>query len=401
MEGHLDGVHVGPLPMIEVGLMINFWGQSRIQFSARGTMEIILAEESGTKEEIYANLLKQQVEIVLTAPQSEPKTTTTSQPSKEQLEYEQLLPYHILRDVILLSKSSSELQHTDNTVSHISQFQGGKLRSNISRCCTRLVTHSLSVCLRNVSIFGLILLSFIEPPTWCRDFDDGDDNGYNGCAYALKLEGTPTFYSDETETGTQDYYPNTGTVFLTLQQSLLLEWTFMIYIASHTLLSIGRDGLSLRNYFAFSHSSHQPTTTHVDELTAKNLKVIRIVRLVRVTAIVLLIKGMLAFSILHNERPFAIFLRMILFITYAYGILRELIVAVEVIPSMLSVSVVLLMVNVFYSLIGVAAFSGTKEGEEHFSNLIEAMWSLWTSMTTVIYPVSMHSSTLYHMMNTI
>ena len=85
-------------------------------------MEIILAEESGTKEEIYANLLKQQVEIVLTAPQSEPKTTTTSQPSKEQLEYEQLLPYHILRDVILLSKSSSELQHTDNTVSRISQF---------------------------------------------------------------------------------------------------------------------------------------------------------------------------------------------------------------------------------------------------------------------------------------
>jgi hypothetical protein len=122
MEGHLDGVHVGPLPMIEVGLMINFWGQSRIQFSARGTMEIILAEESGTKEEIYANLLKQQVEIVLTAPQSEPKTTTTSHPSKEQLEYEQLLPYHILRDVILLSKSSSELQHTDNTVSRISQF---------------------------------------------------------------------------------------------------------------------------------------------------------------------------------------------------------------------------------------------------------------------------------------
>jgi hypothetical protein len=26
MEGHLDGVHVGPLPMIEVGLIINFWG---------------------------------------------------------------------------------------------------------------------------------------------------------------------------------------------------------------------------------------------------------------------------------------------------------------------------------------------------------------------------------------
>ena len=36
-------------------------------------MEIILAEESGTKEEIYANLLKQQVEIVLTAHPTEGK----------------------------------------------------------------------------------------------------------------------------------------------------------------------------------------------------------------------------------------------------------------------------------------------------------------------------------------
>ena len=88
MEGHLDGVNVGPLPMIEVGLMINFWAIKNsihmltflfccffccLQDSARGTMEIILGEESGTKEEIYANLLKQQVEIVLTAHPTEGK----------------------------------------------------------------------------------------------------------------------------------------------------------------------------------------------------------------------------------------------------------------------------------------------------------------------------------------
>ena len=327
--------------------------------------------------------------ILLMAAETTPLVASTlgiqHPPSKQLLlDDEKLLPYHILRDVILLSKSSSEIQHTDNTVSRLSQFQGGKLRSDVSRWCNRLVTHCFFASLLKVSTFGLILLSFIEPPTWCRDFDDGDDNGYNGCAYALTLKGTPTFYSDETETGDQDYYPNTGTVLLTLRQSLVLEWMFMTYIVFHTLLSIGRDGFSLRNYFAL-HSYHP---SQVDELTAKNVKVIQIVRLVRVTAIVLLLKGMLAFSILHNERPFAIFLRMILFITYAYGILRELMVAVEVIPAMLSVSVVLLMVNVFYALIGVAAFSETKEGKERFPNLIDGMWTLWTSMTTVIYPVS-------------
>ena len=330
---------------------------------------------------VLLNIMAQETTPLIT-PSVEP--TESSPLSQEQIDYERLLPYHILRDVILLTKSSSELQHTDNTVSRTSQFKGGKLRSVMSRRCTRLVTNAFFTFLLRVSTYGLILLSFIEPPSWCRGFSDGDDNPYNGCEYALNLEGTPLFYSDDTEDPVQDLYPNTGTMFLTLKQSLMLEWVFLSFIALHTLLSIGRDSFSLRNYFAL----HPYQRSDFDELTAKNVKVIRIVRFFRVISLLLLLKGLLAFSILEYQRPFAVYLRMILFITYAYGILRELIIAVEVVPSVLSVMVVLLLVNTFYGLIGVAAFSGTQEGEMYFSNLIEGMWTLWTSMTTVIYPVS-------------
>ena len=52
--------HIGPLPMVED--------------SVRGTIEAILENQEGTQEEIYEYLVKQKVEIVLTAHPTEGKT---------------------------------------------------------------------------------------------------------------------------------------------------------------------------------------------------------------------------------------------------------------------------------------------------------------------------------------
>lgn len=289
---------------------------------------------------------------------------------------------NLLRDVILLSKTSSELAHTDYSISRLSRSNGKYVW--LSGWCSKIVNHPFFLAVFHTCVFALMLLSFFEPPAWCRDFDDGDTDSENGCELALSMKGVPAFYSDDSETRMQDYYPNTGTNILTVSQSLKLEWFFMIVILTHTTLCFGKDDFSLKNFFLIG--SYQ--SFDLDTLTSKYLKVIRVVRIVRMGAILLLLKGMIAYSFSSGIRPFAIFLRMILYITYSYGVLRELLVAVEVIPSVLSVAAVLLMVNVFYALIGVASFSGTREGDEHFSNLIEGMWTLWTSMTTVIYPVS-------------
>ena len=40
----------------------------------------------------------------------------------------------------------------------------------------------------------------------------------------------------------------------------------------------------------------------------------------------------------------------------------------------------------FYAWVGVVMFYNSEEGEQHFPNLIDGMWTLWTSVTTVNYP---------------
>mmetsp|Transcript_61551 Transcript_61551/g.181897 ORF Transcript_61551/g.181897 Transcript_61551/m.181897 type:complete len:558 (-) Transcript_61551:117-1790(-) len=55
-------------------------------------------------------------------------------------------------------------------------------------------------------------------------------------------------------------------------------------------------------------------------------------------------------------------------------------------PELVSVLFLLLIVILFYAWIGVVAFFELEEGYASFSNLIEAMWTLWMCTTTVNYP---------------
>ncbi len=288
----------------------------------------------------------------------------------------------LLRDAIILSKATSLFAHTDYLVSTNPITSSGASMNGCSKVSRMILTNPFVTSLLSLSVISLVAISFLEPPTWCRDFQNTQDpSAEGGCKAALYMRGTPAFYIDDTETKSQYYYPSVRSDYLNAHQAFVVESVLVALLCLHTFLCIAKDGFSLRNYLMLNFKGEG-----VDTLTSKNMKNIRVFRIFRFVSLILLAKGLLLGQSSSALRPMAIFLRIFLFISYSEGVQRELMIAIEIIPSLLSVGVVLFMVIAFYGMIGVAAFYGTKEGDLYFSNWIEGIWTLWTSMTTVIYP---------------
>lgn len=307
----------------------------------------------------------------------------------------------LLRDAIILSKATSLFAHTDYLISGNAITGNGASGNNgCSKFSRRILTQPFTTTLLSLCIIGLVAISFLEPPSWCRGFTPyGDNNSTGGadsvlstellsqeegCQAALTMQGVPSFYVDDTEDKIQYYYPSIRSDYLDAKQSFQLECIFCLFIVIHTLLCIAKDGFSLFNYLMINNIQ----SDKVDQITNHNMKNIRIFRIIRFVSLFFLTKGLLVDVLFESTqvRKYAIFFRLLLFISFSEGVQRELLIAIEIIPSLASVGIVLFMVIAFYGLIGVAAFYGTKEGELHFSNWVEGIWSLWTSMTTVVYP---------------
>jgi hypothetical protein len=64
----------------------------------------------------------------------------------------------------------------------------------------------------------------------------------------------------------------------------------------------------------------------------------------------------------------------------------------KLMPELLSILFLLFVVILFYGWIGVVAFYDSPEGADSFSNLVEAMWTLWICVTTANYPDVMMAS---------
>ena len=56
------------------------------------------------------------------------------------------------------------------------------------------------------------------------------------------------------------------------------------------------------------------------------------------------------------------------------------------IPEIIKILFLLFLVIFFYGFLGVVIFYGSEEGEMHFPNLVDAMWTLWICVTTANYP---------------
>merc|ERR1719223_2365733 len=173
-----------------------------------------------------------------------------------------------------------------------------------------------------------MLLSFFEPPSWCRGFSDGNDNPFDGCKTALVSKGEPAFYINDSESKEQDYYPNAGITFLTVGQAFYLETVFLAVILIQTLLIFGRDGIFFKDF----------SSLNLNALTMDNLRITYVVRIIRLITILWLVFGLITAGL--DSRPFAIFLRIILFITFSQITQQEIITSVQMIPELVGVSFV-------------------------------------------------------------
>jgi hypothetical protein len=230
--------------------------------------------------------------------------------------------------------------------------------------------------LLQLSIVGLVLLTFVEPPAWCEELSTTADMS---CDKLLSLRGKPLFYVDKTESALQDYYPNTGTIFLSTKQSLCIEFTFLTVIAIHTFWSCYAHANDRRRTDKmFTAGVSRNSSVDPSLIKRKRMKAIVYFVAIRILSLLLLLKGMLTTSI----RPAAFLYRMLIYISFSEGIQAELFIISKIIPSLLTVGLGLLIVIIIYAMVGVAWFHGTDEGAIYFDNIVDSMWTLFTSMTT-------------------
>lgn len=127
-----------------------------------------------------------------------------------------------------------------------------EVRNFLSVLCGRLVAYKITNRLLIAANWVLFVLSFMEPPQWCRD-SDLDIAQYNkndslrefgDCRIILNAKGTAA-------DGTLDVelYPNFGAMWLSAKQSQAIDLVCVAIIATFGLFELGKDGFELHLYF--------------------------------------------------------------------------------------------------------------------------------------------------------
>lgn len=247
--------------------------------------------------------------------------------------------------------------------------EGSSMRNAISVLCGRLTVQLrgavLTVC------WALFMLTFFEPPSWCRDASDlqivarsaDDDNTreYGDCKILFESYGVTADMEEN-----QALYPNFNAMLLTISQSRRVEIVCISFVSTYMLLQFGDDGFFPSFFFYRGYK-----------------------RWIRASQCFILI--MLLLSVRIGYTTFNPFLRMAILGTFLRGFQRELLTLLKMIPEVLYVLSVLGIIVVFYAWFGVVMFVDSPQGRT-FPNLLEGVWTLWISVTTANYPdVSMDS----------
>ncbi|KAL7534858.1 LOW QUALITY PROTEIN: hypothetical protein ACHAXR_006128 [Thalassiosira sp. AJA248-18] len=241
------------------------------------------------------------------------------------------------------------------------------LRNKTSVLCGRLVVHLKGAVL--FSCWLLFLLSFFEPPHWCRNASDlqivvdkeADDPTYNNssavreygdCKLLFDAYGTT---ADEEED--QPYYPNSSSMWLTIYQSKLVELACALFISLYMALEFGDDGFEARLFFYPGYK--------------------RWTRTVQSIVLVFIITSTVFDVTIYNP-----FLRMSILGTFLRTFQRELWTFLKMIPEMLLPLSMLAIIVVFYAWFGAVIFYDSPQGMAAFPNLADGMWTLWICVTT-------------------
>lgn len=233
-------------------------------------------------------------------------------------------------------------------------------------CSSRAFRH-----FKYVVLCVLVLLSFIEPPMWCRYLvssnqitNDNNDHETWTCQEYMSARGPPAGGGEEEF----DYYPNTSTTFLTVQQSNFVELGCLLCLWIFIGLRIGRDGLSLQRYL-------RPGPA-------------RLVHRTEFATLSFLTIGLMydIFTVEERKRILAPYFRIILFIAADRDCIREFYTLLHMLPEVANVLFLLFLFVSIYAWVGVVAFYGSDEGVELFPNILDAMFTLWIATTTANYP---------------
>ena len=254
-----------------------------------------------------------------------------------------------------------------------------QLLNFMSRICRWLLTQRISFYLENAAVWALLLLSAVEPPFWCRDYEQVEVeklNGFGECNVLLSMKETRAFGGEGEDY--LEYYPNMHTNFLSVHQSFSVEWVCIAIIMTMTVARMGADGFSMRRYFFIVKDEGPVATASYQEA--------QILRATRISSALILA---MTNKWTDNSVSLVLFLRVLIWFTYSKATQRELATVVKIAPELVSILFLLFVIIFFYALVGVVMFSGKREGIEAFSNITEAMWTLWTCVTTANYPDAM------------
>jgi hypothetical protein len=155
---------------------------------------------------------------------------------------------HLIRDAVLGEKGTPYEAWYDPYANPDQPF-----KNFVCVLFGRVLSHRWMLRVLRGAAWTLVLLSFIDPPHWCRNSDldivqVGEDNKFGTCGVIMKTRGTASDGEEDVE-----YYPNTDSMWLTVKQSEQLEWVCLGIITAFIILQFGRDGFELNRFFFPGH----------------------------------------------------------------------------------------------------------------------------------------------------
>ena len=122
--------------------------------------------------------------------------------------------------------------------------------------CGRLSGHPWMTWVVQVAAWIIALLTFIEPPYWCRHGDfamledvDYEDNKFGSCGVLLSAKGTSLDGEESV-----DYYPSSKSMQISMEESMAAEWLCLSIVTFYLILKVGRDGFEAKRFFTNGYS---------------------------------------------------------------------------------------------------------------------------------------------------
>jgi hypothetical protein len=122
--------------------------------------------------------------------------------------------------------------------------------------CGRLSGTHWMTWVVQIAAWMIALLTFIEPPYWCRHGDfamledvDYEDYKFGSCGVLLSAK-SASLDGEESV----DYYPTSKSMQISIEESMAVEWLCLSIVTFYLILKVGRDGFEAKRFFINGYS---------------------------------------------------------------------------------------------------------------------------------------------------